>query len=62
MSLLEVKDLDARHGLLQAVRGVSLTIEEGEIFALVGANGAGKDDIATHNRGRSYTYRRSVYG
>jgi len=33
MSLLEVRDLYARHGLLQAVRGVSLTIEEGEIFA-----------------------------
>jgi branched-chain amino acid transport system ATP-binding protein len=45
MSLLEVRDLDARHGLLQAVRGVSLTIEEGEIFALVGANGAGKTTL-----------------
>ncbi len=42
MSLLNVDRLEAKHGLLTAVRGVSLQIEAGERIALVGANGAGK--------------------
>jgi branched-chain amino acid transport system ATP-binding protein len=45
VSLLEVRDLDARHGLLQAVRDVSLEVEAGETLALVGANGAGKTTL-----------------
>ncbi len=43
--LLEVKDLDCRYGLLQAVRGVSLQVKQGETVALIGANGAGKTTL-----------------
>jgi len=42
MPLLELEDVEARYGQVRALHGVSLTVEEGEIVALLGANGAGK--------------------
>jgi branched-chain amino acid transport system ATP-binding protein len=40
--LLELKDVSARYGPVTALHSVSLTVDEGEIVALLGANGAGK--------------------
>ena len=40
--MLEVTDLEVRYGAIRAVRGVSLSVANGELVALVGANGAGK--------------------
>ena len=42
MALLEVRNLVVRYGHIEAVRGVDLSVDAGEVAALVGANGAGK--------------------
>ena len=42
MSLLEVSGLKVAYGGIQAVKGIDLHIESGELIALIGANGAGK--------------------
>jgi branched-chain amino acid transport system ATP-binding protein len=42
MALLEVSDIRAGYGAIEALKGVSLTVEEGEVVTLIGSNGAGK--------------------
>ena len=42
MALLEVQDMHSYYGHIHAVRGISLTVEEGEVVTLIGSNGAGK--------------------
>jgi branched-chain amino acid transport system ATP-binding protein len=42
LSLLELRDVEARYGEIRALHGVSLTVGEGDFVALLGANGAGK--------------------
>jgi branched-chain amino acid transport system ATP-binding protein len=42
MTLLQVSDIQTYYGKIQALKGISLTVDEGEIVTLVGGNGAGK--------------------
>ena len=56
MALLELRDVHARYGQITALRGISLSVEEGQVVAILGANGAGK---TTTLRAVSGTVRRS---
>ncbi len=45
MPLLEIKNVETCYGLIYALRGVSLNVEEGSITAILGSNGAGKSTV-----------------
>lgn len=45
MALLEIKDIYVAYGGIQALQGVSLHVDEGEIVTIIGANGAGKSSL-----------------
>ena len=45
MAMLEVKDLQVYYGVIQALKGISFHVNQGEVIALIGANGAGKTTI-----------------
>ncbi|MCD8097421.1 MAG: ABC transporter ATP-binding protein [Lachnospiraceae bacterium] len=40
--MLEIKDLHVHYGAIHALKGISLTVDDGELVSLIGANGAGK--------------------
>ena len=42
---LEINDMRIHYGKIEAVKGISMTLEEGQIAALIGANGAGKTTV-----------------
>ncbi|MDF2472732.1 MAG: Phosphonate-transporting ATPase [Lachnospiraceae bacterium] len=43
--MLTIKDLNVYYGVIQAIKGISFEVNEGEVIALIGANGAGKTTI-----------------
>ena len=45
MAMLEIKNLEVYYGMIQAIKGISFEVNEGEVIALIGANGAGKTTI-----------------
>ena len=47
MAMLEVKNLKVHYGVIQAIKGISFEVNEGEVIALIGANGACSEDEAT---------------
>ena len=47
--MLEVKDLHVNYGAVHALNGISLTVNDGEIVSLIGANGATRTHRATYH-------------
>ena len=47
MAMHDVKDLNVYFGKIHAIKNISLTVEEGELVSLIGANGAGKTSLLT---------------
>jgi branched-chain amino acid transport system ATP-binding protein len=45
MAMLTVKDIEVYYGVIKALKGISFEVNEGEVIALIGANGAGKTTI-----------------
>ena len=61
MALLEVKDINVYYGVIQALKGISFEVEEGEIVALIGANGAGQTTTMQSIMGLIHPKTGSIY-
>ena len=48
MAMLEVRDLEVYYGVIQALKGISFDVNQGEIVALIGANGAERQPHFRH--------------
>ena len=59
-ALLEVEDVETFYGSIQALKGVSLDVYEGEIVTLIGANGAGKSTTLRSINGLNHPRRGSI--
>jgi branched-chain amino acid transport system ATP-binding protein len=60
MALLEVNGIDVFYGRVQALRGASLTVDKGEVVALIGSNGAGKTTMLRTISGLLHPSRGSI--
>ncbi len=61
MALLEVQDIHTHYGAIEALKGVSLTVEEGEVVTLIGSNGAGKSTTLRSISGLSHARTGSIH-
>jgi branched-chain amino acid transport system ATP-binding protein len=52
MALLEINDLIVLYGEIEALRGVSLKVDAGQVVTLLGSNGAGKSPRCVRSRSR----------
>ena len=59
--LLELKDVRVRYGGIEAVRGVSLTVGDGELVTLIGGNGAGKTTTLNTVSGIKLPYQGEIH-
>ena len=60
MAMLNVENINVYYGAIHAVKGVSFTVEEGEIITLIGANGAGKSTILKTVSGLLHSHTGSI--
>ena len=58
--MLEIRDLEVRYGAIQALRGISVSSERGEVVTLIGANGAGKSTLLKTISGLQRAQRGSI--
>ena len=60
MAMLEIKDIEVYYGVIQAIKGISFEVNEGEIVTLIGANGAGKSTTLNTIAGLLHSHTGSV--